>query len=69
MQQPFSVQQHFSSYSPDMVNDYFAAIASDDDYDLSTILNLINDVTEDDFKAMTSYEITNPEVERLLSIV
>ena len=56
----------YSSYSPDTVNDYFAAIATDDDYDISKILDLINNVTEDDFNAMTNNEITEPEVECFL---
>jgi hypothetical protein len=55
-----------SSYSPDVINNYFASIASDDDYNLYDILGLMNDITEDDSEAMRCNKITEPEVERLL---
>ena len=55
-----------SSYTPDVINNYFASIASDDDYNLSDILGLMNDITEDDSEAMRCNKITEPEVERLL---
>jgi hypothetical protein len=55
-----------SSYTPDVINNYFASIASDDDYNVSDILSLVNDITEDDSEAMRRNKITEPEVERLL---
>ena len=55
-----------SECTPDAVNNYFASISSDEDYNLSDILSLMNDVTDDDFEAMRCNEVTEPEVERLL---
>ena len=49
-----------------MINNYFASIASDDDYNLSDILGLMNDITDEDSEAMRCNKIAEPEVERLL---
>jgi hypothetical protein len=55
-----------SSYTPDVINNYFASVASDDDYNLPDILSLMNDITEEDSEAMMCNTIKEPEVERLL---
>jgi hypothetical protein len=53
-----------SSYTPDVINNYFASVASDEDYNISDILGLMNDITEDDSEAVRCNKITEPEIER-----
>jgi hypothetical protein len=48
--------------SPDLINQFFATIATDDKYSLNEILQLRSALTPDDYEKITSNSITEVEV-------
>ena len=52
--------------SPDLVNQFFAAIATADDYDLADIINLRNILPPDDFNILNNISFSELDIEPLL---